>query len=48
MIFGDRVADSLTEDTTSAVPLPHDGRRLDSGPGARYVEQILTEFSVAL
>lgn len=48
VIFGDRAADSLTEDTTSAVPLPHDDRRLDSGLGARYVEQILTEYSIAL
>lgn len=48
VIFGDRTADSLAEDTTSAVPLPQDDRRLDSGLGARYVEQLLTEYSAAL
>lgn len=48
VLFGDRMQRGAIQSTDDPTPLPVDGRSLASGPGARYLEQILSEYSVAL
>lgn len=48
VLFGDRTPDGSLEAANIEAPLPPDSRDLRSGAGERYVEQLLTDYSVAL